>query len=514
MLLALTAAVTTALVSGQRAAEQMVAQGLRVVETLADQSVLSLLYESEENAEKPIEAVMSFPDVEQAGVFKRDLTALLAIGHQKIPLSGLAPENIKTATLLEDNNQAWHFIAPIVTHQREELFPTEELSPPAGTITEVIGYAYVVIDKTTLHTLQRDTALSNIVIAMSFAVLLSLLVNLGINRMMRPLYRLIDTMEKNEQEQTRVFAELKGPKEFTHIASVFNRMMGSLDERDRRLREHGEKLESIVEIRTRELVTARDAALTASRHKSEFLANMSHELRTPLQAIIGYADVVREELEIDGMDEHANELNRVIRNANRLLGLINNILDMAKVESGKMDLDLQAVNLRNVLNEATDTVLPILRQNNNRMETDFDLERNNLLIDREKLLQMVLNLLSNAGKFTTDGMVTLISRLTPGHLVIKVSDTGIGLTEKQQRIIFDEFRQVDGSTTRDFEGTGLGLAITKRFADLMGGTIEVKSEIGKGSSFSIIIPLPISTDNQKSLSSQHFEDDEFIAAGK
>ncbi|MCK4620833.1 MAG: HAMP domain-containing histidine kinase [Desulfuromonadales bacterium] len=496
--LALTASLTTAWVTGNQAADQMVAQGLKIAETLAEQSILSLLYESPVNAEKPLEAILSFPDVVRVGVFHNNMQPLLVKGAEQLEIPTVhQAENIKKATLINETRRAWHFVAPVQAGSSGQLFPEEDFQFQLGTEkTEFLGYAYVVMDKSTLRELQLNVTLNNLFIALSFAVVLTLLVNFGIDRLSRPLYKLISVMEQNEREKTRVYADLSGPKEITNIASVFNRMMSSLDERDRRLREHGEKLESEVEIRTRELVVARDAALTASRHKSAFLANMSHELRTPLQAIIGYTDVVREELEMEGMDENAEELNRVMRNANRLLSLINNILDMAKIESGKMDLDLQSVNLKNVLNEATDTVLPILRQNNNRLETDLHFEQDSLIVDRKKLLQMILNLLSNAGKFTKDGTVKLISQLNPNLLVIKVIDTGIGLTEDQLKIIFEEFRQVDGSSTRDFEGTGLGLAITKRFAEQMGGRIEVESEAGKGSTFSIRIPLPVRMEGQ------------------
>jgi len=490
--LALTASITAALVTGQREADQMVAQGMKTVEILAEQSVLALLYESSANAEKPLETIMSFPDIENAGVYYPDFSPLLTTTNHPLELlqTGNAP-SFNQATLVKDTNQAMHFIAPIVVKYEVDMFPNEESRPLSPTTTEILGYSYLMMDKTALRNSQITMILNNIFIALSFAVLLCMLVNYGIDRMMQPLYKLIKVMEKNEREQTRVYADLTGPKEITHIASVFNRMMGSLDERDRRLRQHGEELESMVQLRTRELVTARDAALTASRHKSQFLANMSHELRTPLQAIIGYADVTREELELQDNHELQEDQNRIIRNATRLLVLINSILDMAKAESGKMDLKLEQVNLQALLKEATDATLPIIRKNNNRFSANHQATNEVLTIDREKLLQMILNLLSNAGKFTQSGDITLNSYLTDELLTLQVTDTGIGLSQKEQDYIFEEFRQVDGSRTRSFEGTGLGLAITKRFAEQMNGKILVSSELGVGSTFSIVIPLPI-----------------------
>jgi len=489
--LALTASITAALVTGQRAAEQLVAQGLKTVETLAEQSVLSLLYESQANAEKPLETIMSFPDIVQAGIYFSDLSPLLTTSEPQPIANYLTHNKIHKATLAKETNEAWYFLSPVTVGQQEDIFPEETPLVRTRSNRELVGYCCLMMSKDTLRDLQITMILNNTVIALSFAIILCALVNLGIDRMMRPLYKLIGVMEKNELEQTRVYAELNGPEEITHIASVFNRMMGSLDERDRKLREHGEQLESMVHLRTQELVTARDAALTASRHKSQFLANMSHELRTPLQAIIGYADVTREELEFEGRDEQTEGLNRVIRNATRLLAMINNILDMAKAESGKMDLQLEQINLPFLLQEAKDTVMPILRQNGNSFESDYQASSDDLFIDREKLLQMVLNLLSNAGKFTQNGAIKLATERTEEYLSIAVSDTGIGLNDSEQKYIFEEFRQVDGSTTRNVEGTGLGLAITKSFTERMGGEISVTSIPEQGSTFRILIPLPI-----------------------
>jgi signal transduction histidine kinase len=299
-------------------------------------------------------------------------------------------------------------------------------------------------------------------------------------------------MDEAKHHCPHTYANLKGPKEITQMAEVFNRMMASLEEQDSRLRKHQEILQSEVTTRTRELVEARDAALTASRHKSEFLANMSHELRTPLQAIIGYSDLVKEELILEGMDQRAEELERVIHNAQRLLSLINNVLGLAKIEAGKVELRIQAVNLRELITEATQTVAPLLRLNNNTLDVNVQ-GAQELLIDREKLLQSVLNLLSNACKFTKEGNVSLEAVHGTDSLTIRVGDTGIGLTVEQQKVIFEEFRQVDGSTTRKFEGTGLGLAITRRFCELMGGDIEVSSTPRAGSVFTIHIPLPIAS---------------------
>ncbi len=491
--LALTAALTTAWVTSNRTQELMLAQGLQITSNLADQSLLALLYRSEENAQKPLQNILSFPDVRGAQILTPEGITLFTLGtdeNLKSPMD--LPSTIQKPALIQETNIEWFFVAPVFSAEDvNNSNEGEALFFPNTGRKELLGYASVNMGKTTLHNIQTHIFWNNIGIAFTFALGLLFLMNLGIKRMTLPLYELSGVMEEAKNDGTYVYAKLQGPKEILHMAGVFNMMMSSLQERDQRLRNHGEMLQTEVAIRTRELVQARDAALSANRHKSEFLANMSHELRTPLQAIIGYADVTREELEIEGRYECVEDLNRVIQNSKRLLSLINNILNLAKIEAGRMELCLEQVDLRNLLNEAVETMQPIMKQNNNRLELKVLDELNDLHIDREKLLQGLLNLLSNASKFTTHGIVTLSAHLTSKQLSIDVNDTGIGISPDQQKVIFEEFRQADGSVTRKFEGTGLGLAITRSFCQLMGGDIFLSSTQGIGSTFSIRIPLPI-----------------------
>lgn len=492
--LALTAAMTTAWVTSNRTRALLVAQGLQITGTLADQSLLALLYRSEENALRPLRAMLGFPDVRQAGILDPRGEPLFVLGDDEG--AGFAPldlELVLKPELVRESLDEWLFVAPVYSgdllaagDEGTELFNPNALSQDR----ELLGYASVRMSKQTLRALQTHIFWGNISIACTFALGLLLLMNLGIKRMIRPLYRLSRIMEEAKQEGAHVYAQVRGPKEIMHMAEAFNLMMRSLEERDRRLRNHREQLRTEVAIRTRELVEARDAALTANRHKSEFLANMSHELRTPLQAIIGYADLAREELELEGRDASVADLNRIVYNARRLLAQINNILDLAKVEAGRMELNLEPVRLSLVVEEAVETVRPLMLQQGNRIESHLE-GTQEVRIDREKLLQCLLNLLSNAGKFTRDGCVTLVARLDPALLRIDVIDTGIGISAEQQEMIFEEFRQADGSLTRKFEGTGLGLAITRRFCKLMGGDVALVSAPGSGSTFSIRIPLPI-----------------------
>ena len=239
------------------------------------------------------------------------------------------------------------------------------------------------------------------------------------------------------------------------------------------------------------LAIAKRKAEDASQAKGEFLSLMSHELRTPLQAIIGYTEVVIEDLKLNDDHLHVKDLTRVINNSERLLKLINGVLDLAKIESGRMQLDLTEVKLSSLVDDAVGTVKPLLEKNAIGLKLDVDDGAFLPLADPEKLLHVMINLLGNASKFSPNGVVTLKAHHEPNRIYISVTDTGIGISAEHQEHIFDPFRQADSSTTRKFQGSGLGLSITRQLCEMMGGSIEVKSQLGEGATFIVMIPLPI-----------------------
>ena len=487
--LALVASVTTAWVTSQQVRTLLVTEGLQVTENLAEQSVLALLYDSGDNALDAARTTLSFPAIQRVTIFNARHQPILAQQKSKTP--GLGLEQLQWvqggAALIEETARAWHFMAPVYVE-------ADPLPAALATERELLGHVYVVMHKDTLYEIQTATFINNIAIAVFIAAILLLLLNLSLTRLTDPLHTLSRLMEQAQQGKTEVYARVHGPQEVTQIAAAFNTMMESLAERDKRLREHNLRLESEVSLRTRELVQTRDAALAASRHKSEFLANISHELRTPLQSIIGYTDVVIENMEDEGQDIYLADLERVLHNAYHLLSLIDGTLALAKIEAGRMELDIQDVNLETVLAQAEETIKPLMKANNNRLETQLDSNGNMLRIDAGKLLQILLNLLSNAAKFTHDGEVTMHVKHSNLVLVIDIEDTGIGIGMEQQAIIFDPFQQGDGSVTRNFQGTGLGLSITHRFCQLMGGDIRVVSTPGQGATFTVTIPLPVTAE--------------------
>jgi signal transduction histidine kinase/CheY-like chemotaxis protein len=226
----------------------------------------------------------------------------------------------------------------------------------------------------------------------------------------------------------------------------------------------------------------------ASEHKSAFLASMSHELRTPLNAIIGYSEMLYENAQEEGQDEFLPDLAKIRDAGRHLLGLINDILDLSKIEAGKMDLYLEEVDLAGLVAEVCSIVEPLMTANANRLEIVCPAGLGPFYTDRTKLKQSLLNLLSNAGKFTHEGRVNLKVRPALGEISFIVSDTGIGMNEEQQSRLFQAFSQADVSTTRQYGGTGLGLAITKHFCEMLGGRIAVESTPERGSTFTITLP--------------------------
>jgi signal transduction histidine kinase len=232
---------------------------------------------------------------------------------------------------------------------------------------------------------------------------------------------------------------------------------------------------------------------TASQHKSTFLANMSHELRTPLNAIIGYSEMLQEEAEEIGEEAFIPDLQKVNAAGRHLLGLINDILDISKIEAGRMDLFVESFEVGQLVRDVAAIVQPLIEKNGNALVVDFPADLGTVHTDQTKVRQALFNLLSNAAKFTDDGTITLaVERSTAEDgdwLTFAVSDTGIGMTEEQLGRLFEAFSQAEASTTSKYGGTGLGLAISRHFCRMMGGDLTVTSAYGQGSTFTVRLPV-------------------------
>ena len=238
-----------------------------------------------------------------------------------------------------------------------------------------------------------------------------------------------------------------------------------------------------------DLEAARDVAEEANFAKSTFIANMSHELRTPLSAIIGYSEMLQEEV-ADGAspDEFTVDLGKIESNARHLLGLINDVLDLSKIESGKMEVFAEIIDVEPMLRDVAATMESLVAKKGNTLELSLEPGLGSIRSDVTKIRQTLLNLLSNAAKFTEGGAITLSAAREGASLVLRVRDSGIGMTPEQQARLFQRFSQADASTTRRFGGTGLGLSITKAFMTMLGGEIDVHSTSGEGSTFTVRLP--------------------------
>ncbi len=333
---------------------------------------------------------------------------------------------------------------------------------------------------------RRDLSiiLAVLVAASVFSIGLLLLINASITRRIR---HTLDTLHQVETGDLTVRIE---PPFLRDEIGVLQRGVNTAAQQ---LEENFNTLEQRVAERTEELAIARDEALEATRVKTMFLANMSHELRTPLNAIIGYSELIEQECMESGQDSFVPDLKKIQTAAKQQLALINDILDLSKMEAGRMTIYLETVSVAKLVQDVAATVKPLVNKNANKLDVQIAPDVDEMQTDITKVRQVLLNLLSNASKFTDKGRITLSTRKMSGprgeQIAFSVTDTGLGMTTEQMKKLFKDFVQADSSTSRKYGGTGLGLAISKRFCNLLGGDITVESEYGKGSTFTVLLPV-------------------------
>jgi signal transduction histidine kinase/CheY-like chemotaxis protein len=324
-----------------------------------------------------------------------------------------------------------------------------------------------------------------------------------LRRVTRPLHQLVGATRAISSGDLTTEITVQSEDEVGLLASSFNQMArdlkANIDEKDRyagELAKLNVELEDKVKARTKELEVANQELqkanikiMEADRLKSEFLANMSHELRTPMNAIIGFTRLVRRKSADLLPARQLENLEKVEISANQLLALINDILDLSKIEAGKMSMNIMPFEFAPLVDTCFATVESMVMEGRVQLLKEVPENLPEALSDQDKLKQIIINLLSNALKFTEQGEVKLSATLENGSLRIAVSDTGTGIPSDALEYIFDEFRQIDGSSTRKHGGTGLGLSITKKLIQLLGGTMDVNSVEGEGSTFTVTLPL-------------------------
>ncbi len=317
------------------------------------------------------------------------------------------------------------------------------------------------------------------------------------NEEIKKAYRII-RRKLERSEANRVQLEAANETKSLFLIKIIR----DFEESQQSLQRKSKELENAISnLQEMHLITkqAQQVAEEANRTKSDFLANMSHELRTPLNAIIGYSEMVAEDAQNISEMEMVEDIDKIRNAGKHLLNLINDVLDLSKIESGKMDLYLESFSVNELVQEIVDTVKPICDRNNNQLIINSPESLVIMYSDWTKVRQSLFNLVSNASKFTNNGQIYLnitresfsqVSSSGSLHPVIcfQVCDTGIGIKPEQLSRLFQPFSQADNSTTRKYGGTGLGLAITREFATMMGGEVTVTSEYGQGSTFTLRLP--------------------------
>ena len=360
---------------------------------------------------------------------------------------------------------------------------------------EVLGsaYGFLALSERVSQSLEAETrrAVQQLQlfqgIAVAVAVLVTLLTMWAVRRfILRPIPSFFGAFADVRAGRYGVRVEVPGENEFTELAHAFNTMSEALEAAHRTLLfQQTEILE-----KNRELERA-------SRLKSQFVSNMSHELRTPLNAIIGYTQLLKRGVYGEIPNRMQEALHGIDETSRNLLRLINDILDVAKIEAGRMDLVVETLRIEEVVREVGDLLRPLAIGKGLELEVDTGAEVPNVTTDRDKVRRILVNLGANAVKFTRRGKVSV--RLLPapeGCVRIQVEDTGIGIAPENFEVIFEDFRQLDGSAAREHEGTGLGLAISRRMARHLGGDIRVESALGRGSTFTLTLPLFLRVDGK------------------
>jgi signal transduction histidine kinase len=441
-----------------------------------------------------------------------EIQQLAQVSH--LPLTVERFQNIKLTTQFWQAQASTPFNKPIIWTQ-----PINDKAI-AGYILlkDIYSHPAIVLKAETPRTIHhqgqsmiRYLLWASLIVGLLFGVVMLVMLEKLVLARLTKLSTQVNNISMNSDLSKRVI--LTGQDELAQLGNSINTMLSAVEQYENDLQKAASNLQ-----------TAKELAEQANLAKSQFLANMSHELRTPLNAIIGYSEMLQEEAEHFGQHQFIPDLEKVHGAGRHLLGLINDILDLSKIEAGKLELELELFNVSEVLQEVIATLHPLIKKNQNTLVIHCPEDIGDIYADQTKLRQSLFNLLSNASKFTQAGTITLTVEkrtmpnlnqqpLEPGDpetgfetgfsplafVLFHVSDTGIGMTQEQMERLFQPFTQADASMTRKYGGTGLGLAISRSLCQMMGGDIFVESYVGKGSTFTLWLPEKVVRASQKSV---------------
>jgi len=444
-----------------RSIRQNMARDLQTLaDVIGDSAISSLEFDDPEAAAKTLAPLENKPGVLAAAIFDKDDKVVAAYRRAGLP-PGPQPKR---------QADGYRFL-----QGRLEVFR------PIHRGEERLGTIYFQADLSELRALVRRYA------DMGAAILLGALLAAFVlaSRLQRVIAQPILDLAKttrlvSESKDYSIRVTKESGDEIGDLIDRYNEMLGQMEQHEKELKAMNAQLRE-----------SQEQALAATEAKSQFLANMSHELRTPLNAIIGYSEMLQEEATDSGYEGAIPDLKKINGAGKHLLTLINDILDLSKIEAGKMDLYLETFDLKELLEDVVATTRLLVQKKRNVLVTNLSPFLGTMRSDLTKVRQALFNLLSNASKFTETGTITLDASRAEGWVTLKVSDTGIGMTPEQLNRIFQAFSQADTSTVRKYGGTGLGLAITRHFCRLMGGDVTVASEAGKGSAFTIRLPAEL-----------------------
>jgi two-component system, sensor histidine kinase len=448
-----------------------------LAEAIGSNCTAALLFNDSASAQEILTAFASDPRIMQAALYKKNNSVLAQYQRKDPAVDMKAPPSQSAAAFF----------------QKESLIVFRDITMDK----EWLGRIYIRISLDSLFSLFSTIALSIAAITISILLITYFVASRLQALISKPVLDLAQTVKSISKEKNfYIRASKTAQDEVGDLIDGFNEMLEQIQERDEALHRHSESLilrtEEVSAINT-QLSVAKENAEQASKAKSEFLAKMSHEFRTPLNAIIGYSELLKDEMEGTQEINYLPDLDRIHTAARHLLALISDILDISKIEAGRMDLHVEIFDVQQIIDEVLSTMRDMVEKNGNQLTVKYENDLGLMMNDPVKLRQILLNLIGNAGKFTQNGQVELHAfRFTEEEsnwLCFRVKDTGIGISPEDQKKLFTTFTQADGSTTRKYGGTGLGLAITQRFVQMMGGQITVESTPGKGSTFELRLPV-------------------------